>query len=61
MDMQAEIDRLQGEVRALERQLTQLRAEAAQQVAEVHRSYRRDIVLRSQSLPVVRPDGTGRG
>lgn len=56
MDMQAQITRLQGQVEALERQLEQVRSEAAVQLDKVHRSYRRDIVLRSQSLPVVRAE-----
>jgi MerR family transcriptional regulator, heat shock protein HspR len=54
MDMQADIARLEGKVEALERQLEQTRAEAVEQIDKVHRSYRRDIVLRSQSLPVMR-------
>jgi MerR family transcriptional regulator/heat shock protein HspR len=54
--MQATIQRLQGKVEALEEELARTRAEMRRQVQDVHRSYRREIVLRSEVLPQVRPD-----
>jgi len=54
MDMQNEIARLKGKVEALEEALIRARAEMREQAQQIHRSYRHEIVLRSQSLPDVR-------
>lgn len=62
MDMQDEIARLKRKVASLQRKLEQVESERTHQVAQIHRSYRREIVLRSQMLPDVarrpgEPDG----
>jgi len=54
MEMQLEIQRLKGKVDALEGELSRTRAEMRQQAQEIHRSYRHEIVLRSDALPEVR-------
>ena len=56
MEMQHEIDRLRGQVDALHEELTRTRKEMLEQVEQVHRSHRREIVLRSEMLPEVRRD-----
>lgn len=56
MQMQHEIDRLKGQVEALHEELTRTRKEMIEQVEQVHRSHRREIVLRSEMLPEVRRD-----
>lgn len=54
MEMQLEIERLKGKVEALEDELSATRAEMRNQASEIHRSYRHEIVLRSEVLPEVR-------
>jgi F0F1-type ATP synthase membrane subunit b/b' len=54
MAMQLEIERLKGKVEALQDELMATRAEMRQQAQEIHRSYRNEIVLRSEMLPDVR-------
>jgi MerR family transcriptional regulator/heat shock protein HspR len=54
MEMQTRIERLQGQVEALQEELTRTRAEIAEQAQRIHRSYRHEIVLRSEMLPEVR-------
>ena len=54
MELQAQIDRLEGKVEALENELERTRRDAARQVDQIHRSYRHEIVLRSQVLPDVK-------
>lgn len=56
MEMQLEIERLKGKVEALHHELSRTRSEMVAQVDQVHRSYRREIVLRSEVLPDVRRD-----
>lgn len=56
--MENEIARLEGKVEALEGELQRTRAEMREQAKEIHRSYRHEIVLRSQSLPDVRRRST---
>jgi MerR family transcriptional regulator/heat shock protein HspR len=57
MELQSTIERLQGKVEALENELARTRAEMMRQVEQVHRSYRHEIVLRSEMLPDVRRGG----
>lgn len=45
---------LEEEVASLRRRLAELESEMERRVGEVHRSYRYEIVLRSQVLPAVR-------
>ena len=54
LELQNEVERLRDKVDQMEERLDALAAEAADRVREVHRSYRREIVLRSDLLPDVR-------
>ncbi len=54
MEMQLEIERLKGKVEALEDELVRTRSEMREQAQQIHRSYRHEIVLRSEVLPQVR-------
>lgn len=54
MRMQLEIERLKGKVESLEEELGRTRAEMREQAQQIHRSYRHEIVLRSEMLPQVR-------
>ncbi|HEY7563796.1 MAG TPA: helix-turn-helix transcriptional regulator [Acidimicrobiia bacterium] len=51
LDLQNEMQMLRNEVAALRDLLTEIRVEAERQAAEIHRSYRRELVLRSESAP----------
>jgi MerR family transcriptional regulator/heat shock protein HspR len=51
LDLQHELQSLRNEVSSLRDLLIEIRQEAERQAAEIHRSYRREIVLRSQSVP----------
>ena len=53
MELQKEIDRLEGKVEALTEELERTRRSAAREAREIHDSYRREIVLRSAMLPDV--------
>lgn len=52
--LQEENQRLRRRVRRLEERMQDLEEEVERRVREVHRSYRHEIVLRSQVLPDVR-------
>lgn len=54
LELQNEVERLRDKVDQMEERLDAIAAEAAAQLKEVHRSYRREIVLRSDLLPDVR-------
>ncbi|CAN5867558.1 helix-turn-helix transcriptional regulator [soil metagenome] len=54
LELQDEVERLRGKVDRMEERLDAVEAEAEQRVREVHRSYRSEIVLRSETLPDVR-------
>jgi len=45
---------LQREVKRLRTEVAQLRHDVAKEIEKVHRSYRREIVLRSEALPQIR-------
>lgn len=49
-----EIEQLRHEVDRLRKRVARVEQEAARQIQQVHRSYRREIVLRSALLPDVR-------
>ncbi len=51
MELQNEVDRLRKEVQRLKRKVVAVEQEATEELRRVHRSYRRDIVLRSRALP----------
>lgn len=51
MELQDEVERLRKEVRRLKRKVTTVEREADEAIRRVHRSYRRDIVLKSRALP----------
>lgn len=53
IDYQDQISRLEKRVESLEAKLQALSDEAERRIHEVHRSYRREIVLRSAMLPDV--------
>ena len=59
MELELEVDRLRAEVKRLRGKLVRTNEETEQQVREVHRSYRRDIVLRGPALPDVLRDRLG--
>jgi MerR family transcriptional regulator/heat shock protein HspR len=52
--LQLEMVRLGSEIEKMRNQIVEVEEAATRQVREVHRSYRREIVLRSQALPEVR-------
>ncbi|MPZ54221.1 MAG: MerR family transcriptional regulator [Acidimicrobiia bacterium] len=54
IDLQNEVERLQGKVEALRKQLVELAEESERRIRETHRSYRREIILRPESLPDVK-------
>lgn len=54
LELQDEVERLRTKVDRMEERLDDLTAEAEKRLREVHRSYRREIVLRSELLPEVR-------
>ncbi len=56
LELQDEVERLRTKVDRMEERLDALTAEAERRVKEVHRSYRSEIVLRSNILPELRRD-----
>jgi MerR family transcriptional regulator/heat shock protein HspR len=54
LDLQSEVQRLRSDVAELRENVDQIRREAERQAVEIHQSYRREIVLRSNSLPQIR-------
>ncbi len=56
MDLQHRISMLEGKVEALREELDRTREAAARHSREIHQSYRRDIVLRSEMLPDITRD-----
>lgn len=56
LELQDEVERLRGKVDRMEERLDALTAEAERRLKEVHRSYRSEIVLRSNLLPDLRRD-----
>ena len=57
LEMQEQIRSLQAEVNRLKEELKRVRREAERAIQQVHRSYRREIVLQSSLLPEVRRKG----
>lgn len=57
LELQDEVESLRTKVDRMEERLDALTQEADQRVREVHRSYRSEIVLRSDALPEIRPQG----
>ncbi len=53
MSMQREIEKLRKKVADLEAELAETQAETARKARQIHQSYRREIMLRSQMLPDV--------
>lgn len=51
LELQDEVERLRDKVDRMEQRLDAMTAEAERQVRELHRSYRREIVVRSHALP----------
>lgn len=56
MELQHRISKLEGKVEALREELDRTRQAAARHAEEIHHSYRREIVLRSQMLPDITRD-----
>ena len=56
LKLQDEVSKLRDKVDGMEERLDRLAREADQRVREVHRSYRHEIVLRSDALPDRRSD-----
>ncbi len=56
MDLQHHISKLEGKVEALREELDRTRKAAARDSREIHQSYRREIVLRSEMLPDITRD-----
>jgi len=54
LDLQSEVQFLRSELAELRMTVEETRKDAERQVTQIHRSYRRDIVLRSDSLPQTR-------
>ncbi len=54
LELKERIAKLEAQVERLKRRLAETEQAAAQAVRQVHRSYRREIVLRSSMLPEVR-------
>jgi MerR family transcriptional regulator, heat shock protein HspR len=51
LDLQTEVQRLRADVAELRRAVEETRKAAQRQAAEIHQSYKREIVLRSERLP----------
>lgn len=56
LELQNEVERLREKVDRMEERLDAIADEAEQRIRDVHRSYRREIVLRADLLPDVRRD-----
>lgn len=56
IDLQHEVQSLRGEVAELRSMIEQTRREAMRQAEQIHRSYRHEIVLRSEASPELRRD-----
>jgi MerR family transcriptional regulator/heat shock protein HspR len=54
LDLQTEVQRLRSDVAELRNAVEETRLAAERQAVEIHQSYRREIVVRSQLLPEVR-------
>lgn len=54
MQLERDVAKLNREVRRLRRQLAATSQAAAREIKEVHRSYRRDIVVRGGGVPDIR-------
>jgi MerR family transcriptional regulator/heat shock protein HspR len=54
LDLQIEVQMLRSEVAELRETVELIRKDAERQVSQIHQSYRRDIVLRSELLPELR-------
>jgi MerR family transcriptional regulator/heat shock protein HspR len=54
LELQDEVERLRDKVDQMERRLDAVMEEAERRLQEVHRSYRHEIVVRSDLLPQVR-------
>jgi MerR family transcriptional regulator/heat shock protein HspR len=54
LDLQREVQSLRGEVADLRTLIEQVRREAKRQAEQIHRSYRREIVLQSEASPLQR-------
>ena len=55
LDLQTEVQRLRSDVAELRAAVEETRRAAERQAVEIHQSYRREIVLRSKSLPQLKP------
>ena len=55
LDLQTEVQRLRSDVAELRKAVEETRRAAERQANEIHQSYRREIVLRSKSLPQLKP------
>lgn len=55
LDLQTEVQRLRADVAELRTAVEETRRAAERQAVEIHQSYRREIVLRSKSLPQLKP------
>lgn len=56
MELQKRVARLEGMVEALRDELDRTREAAAREARDIHQSYRRDLILRSEMLPEVSRD-----
>jgi MerR family transcriptional regulator/heat shock protein HspR len=54
LDLQLEVEKLRSDVADLRRVVAAERKETERQIQQVHRSYRHEIVLRSEALPALR-------
>ncbi len=54
LDLQTEVQKLRADVAELRQAVEETRKAADRQAVEIHRSYKRELVLRSQSLPETR-------
>ncbi|MPZ71327.1 MAG: MerR family transcriptional regulator [Actinobacteria bacterium] len=54
IDLQREVERLRDKIEELRGELDTLATESERRIRETHRSYRREIVLRAETLPDVK-------
>lgn len=54
LDLQTEVQKLRADVAELRQAVEETRKAADRQAVEIHRSYKRELVLRSQALPETR-------
>lgn len=59
LDLKGQVETLRAEVGELRAEIRRQQSETARQISDVHKSYRREIILRSEMAPEKRGQGSG--